>query len=419
MDLLKACLNHDGAAASETVAEMVANAQPSATWAVLMHAAAWNEQREFDTPHSTILTFSIHRMIEDLGQNARILNGETGSGLNALPRKFRESLQSTLIERLAYHLADVDHWVTEAGPRYDIDIPMDSLDNALGRYTGAIRERRQIRAAESALRLASRENPIRLLRSTASMAAEEPDKLGHAFIMPLSLLLELPQSRFTRPIQASIWHLTEYLVRKIPRKREKEFVVDERMDQMAEPTDLSAHKVHFMNSIVQYGILGHNGIFAHRIAEAAEQGIVNSSTVEWLLSMLKRNIGEKRSQKQLDARKLSVSENGTDWKEIPSRIDLPHSDDVREWLDVSEYWGAMMNLESNVFEQLVPSIDESEWPVIRAAQYAMASINGEPRASHVMLFTHAAWSLADKGLVPQSLAALQVHRMLRQYLERR
>jgi hypothetical protein len=296
---------------------------------------------------------------------------------------------------------------------------MDSLDNALGRYTGAIRERRQIRAAESALRLTTRENPIRLIRSTASMAAEEPDKLGHAFIMPLSLLLELPQSRFTRPLQASMWHLTEYLVRKIPRKREKEFVVDERLDRMAEPTDLSAHKVHFMNSIAQFGILGHNGIFAHRIAEAAEQGILNSSTVDWLMNMLKRNIGEKRILKQLDTKKLIENEKGTDWEKIPSRIDLPHSDDVREWLDISDYWSAMMNLNSNIFEQLVSGIDETEWPVVRAAQYAMASVNGEPRASHVILFAHAAWSLVDKGLVPQSLAALQVHRMVRQYLDGR
>jgi hypothetical protein len=357
-------------------------------------------------------------MIEDLDHAPASVNDDPDSALCSVPRKLRNSLQLTLVERLAYHLADIDHWKAESGPRYDIDIPMDSLDNALGRYTGAIRERRQIRAAESALRLASRESPIRLLRATASVAAEEPDRLGHAFIMPLSLLLELPEPRFTRPLQASLWHLTEYLTRKVPQKREKEFVVDDRLDQMAEPTDVSTHRILFMNSIAQYGILGHNGIFAHRIADAAQQGIVNSSTIDWLLNILKRNIGEKRSQTQLETKTLVDGKDGTDWEEVPSKIQLPHSDDVQEWFSVSDYWTAMMDLKSSVFEQMVSSIDETEWPVIRAAQYAMSSINGEPRASHVMLFAHAAWSLADKELVPQSLAALQVHRMLRQYLQR-
>ena len=60
--------------------------------------------------------------------------------------------------------------------------------------------------------LGSRPNPIRLLRMTASLGAEEPGNLGHVFIMPVSLVTELPQAEYKLPLIASLWHLAEYLV---------------------------------------------------------------------------------------------------------------------------------------------------------------------------------------------------------------
>ena len=73
----------------------------------------------------------------------------------------------------------------------------------------------------------------------------------------------------------------------------------------------------------------------------------------------------------------------------------------------------------DVFEEMIPDVPKKDWPVVRAAQYAMSALNGAPRASHVIIFTQSVWSLAEQGLIDNSLAALQVHRMLKQYLEGR
>ena len=80
---------------------------------------------------------------------------------------------------------------------------------------------------------------------------------------------------------------------------------------------------------------------------------------------------------------------------------------------------AMMDLKSGTFEAMIPNIGSEDWDSIRAAQYAMSAINGTAGASHVMIFAQAVWSLADMDLIPSSIATLQVHRLLREYLKGR
>ncbi len=46
-----------------------------------------------------------------------------------------------------------------------------------------------------------------------------------------------------------------------------------------------------LNSVINFGTLGHNAIFAHRISEAARLGLVNTNTIQWLLKKLERNVG--------------------------------------------------------------------------------------------------------------------------------
>lgn len=422
MTLFKACLNGDEPGAASLVSEMVSKSQPSAIWAILMHAAAWNEERDFDTPHSTIITRSIHQMIQELGPNPDILSVKPPTSKLKTPKDLSEPLQKALLERLAMHLAAIDHWINERGPRYNVDTRLDSLDMTMRNYTQSIRKQAQMSALSFALRLGSRDDPVRLRRMTASLASEDPDNLGHAFIMPISLVSELPQASYKLPHQAALWHLTEYLVRKVPQKQPDGFRVDDQMDKMAASTSLSKHKNLIGTSIVEYGVLGHNCIFAQRIAAAAKTGLVHSHTVDWLLDRLKRNIRVKLlTTQQLAADKLMKTKKGTDWDQLPSGIDLPHSGKVRLWLvkNATDYWDKMMELKSDVFEKIIPDISKKDWPVVRAAQYAMSALNGAPRASHVIIFTQAVWSLAEQGLIDNSLAALQVHRMLKQYLKAR
>ncbi|MHA2141249.1 MAG: hypothetical protein ACXADC_01735 [Candidatus Thorarchaeota archaeon] len=422
MTLFKACLTGDESSAKTLVSEMVSKSQPSAIWAILMHAAAWNEQRDFDTPHSTIITHSIHRMIQELGPNSDILSAKPFASKLKIPNDLIEPLQMALLERLALHLAAIDHWIKDRGPRYNVDTRLDSMDMTMRNYTQSIRKQAHMGALSYALRLGSRDDPVRLRRMTASLAAEDPDNLGHAFIMPMSLVTELPKSSYKLPHQAALWHLAEYLVRKVPRKQPDGFRVDDQMDRMAKPTSLTKHRNLIATSVVEYGILGHNGIFAHRLAAAAEKGLVDSYTVDWLLDRLKQNISTKPlTAQQLAAEKLMKKKSGTDWNQLPSGIDLPDSGKVRLWLvkNADEYWDKMLDLKSDVFENMIPDIPKKDWPVVKAAQYAMCALNGAPRASHVIIFTQAVWSLVEQKLIDSSLAALQVHRMLKQYLKGR
>ncbi|MFX0106766.1 MAG: hypothetical protein ACFE7R_00625, partial [Candidatus Hodarchaeota archaeon] len=74
MTLFQACVEGNESHAATSASDMISKSKPSALWAILMHAAAWHEQKEFDTPHSTIITFSVHRMVEELGSNPDILS---------------------------------------------------------------------------------------------------------------------------------------------------------------------------------------------------------------------------------------------------------------------------------------------------------------------------------------------------------
>ncbi len=421
-NLFQACLKADEKAAANLVTEMIGTAQPSAIWAIMMHAASWHEQTEFDTPHSTIATHSIRKMIEAVGPNSEILPDDPDQAPINVPDELKELLQLALIQRLARYLAAVDHWRPERGPRYNIDSRVESLDNIVHAYAQAVREQSHSGAFKESVILADKDEPIRLIRRTASLAAENPDNLGHAFIMPISLLLELPNSKFKLPHKGALWHLTEYLTRKVPSKKPDGMVAEEDFRKMAKPTDVSEHASLFATAAVEYGMLGHNGIFAHRIAEAASLGLVSSTTVDWLLKHLEKNIGSKTMTKtQLGIVSLLKKPSGMDWDEHPRKVGLPHSKKLRTWLqeNAAEYYGKMMDLKSAVFEESIPSIKKKGWPLVRASQYAMSTINGASGASHVIIFTQSIWSLVDMKLVSEPVAALQVHRMLRQYLKDR
>ena len=79
----------------------------------------------------------------------------------------------------------------------------------------------------------------------------------------------------------------------------------------------------------------------------------------------------------------------------------------------------MLELESSAFESMIPSLKKDDFNLVRAAQYALCSLYGRPNSSHIMIFAQGVWGLADFGLVPHDLAALQVHRMVREYLKGR
>ncbi len=420
MDFFQACLKADNREAVNAIRKMIPSARPSAIWAVLMHGAAWHEQRTYDTPHSTIMVNSIHRLIEDLGSHPGLAPEVPSKSIRIrLEEENQVAVQELLIERLALHLADIDHWNLEKGPSYNVEKSIDSPDNALRKFESTIRQKSLVGSWEAALILASKDEPIRLRRMIASLAAEEPDKLGHAFIMPVSLILELPNAEYTRPQIASLWHLMEYLVRKVPSKSPDGFSHDDNLSRLVKPISLVEYRNVFLNSVVNYGILGHNTIFAQRIADANQRGLVTKEVTLWLIEKLKRNIGSPIvSDGDLVYEKVVKKQVDTDWTQQPEIIRLPHTKDVQEWAtssDISEIWTTMTQEKSSEFENRIPEFDD-EWQTVRCCQYIMAALLSEPRASHVMIFTQAAWSLVDHNLVPSDLAALQVHRMLRKHL---
>ncbi len=421
MDLLEACLHANGREAVKAVRSLLPSVRTSAIWAIIMHAAAWHEERTFDTSHATISVYTVHRMIESLGQHATLVSEKSmANRVINLPTEQTTNLQEVLIERLAYHLADTDHWRLEQGPRYDIETRLDSRGNAVQVYIQSIRERVQMSALKAAAVLGARTDQTMLIRATASIAAEEPDKLGHTFIMPISLVTELPVSEYTRPHIATLWHLTEFLVRKVPSKAADEFGMDDKIVKFAKPTDLSPNSNLFMNAVVKYGTLGHNAIFAHRISESARRGLVNSDTIRRLLEKLQRNIGaELESVDNFSLDSLAKKQEGTDWSTFPTEISLPSSKKVSEWFSVEhgELWNSMYSLKSSTFENMIIDSTRQDWPIIRAMQYAMAAITGDIEASHPLIFTQAVWGLVDNGLVPENLAALQVHRLLREQMK--
>jgi hypothetical protein len=277
-------------------------------------------------------------------------------------------------------------------------------------------------ALKAAAVLGAREDLTMLTRATASIAAEEPDKLGHTFIMPVSLMTELPVSEYTRPHIAALWHLTEFLVRKVPSKAGDQFGMDEKIGRFAKSTDLSKEKDLFLNAVINYGTLGHNAIFAHRISEVARLGLVNEEAVQWLLKKLQRNIGKQwESTEGISLETLVNENNGTDWSVPPTEIGLPSAKRVRDWFaaEYSETWNAMFNPKSSVFEDVLLDTTKHDWSSIRAMQYAMATISGDMEASHPMIFTQSVWGLVDNGLISEALAALQVHRGLREQMKGR
>ncbi|MBY8997189.1 MAG: hypothetical protein KGD60_05615 [Candidatus Thorarchaeota archaeon] len=418
MDFFQACMKADNRQAVNGIRKMIPSARPSAIWAVLMHGAAWHEQRTYDTPHSTILVNSIHRMIEDLGNHPGLAS-DTSSARIPLEDDRKTELQELLIERLALHLSDIDHWKLEKGPSYNVEKSIDSPDNAVRKLESSIRQKNLVGSWEASVILASRDEPVRLRRVIASLAAEDPDRLGHAFIMPISLIAELPGAEYTRPQIASLWHLTDYLVRKVPSKSPDGFSQDDSPSNLVKPTDLTAYRNIFMNSVVNYGILGHNTIFAQRIVDANQRCLVTKEMTHWLVDRLEQNIGGKMvSEDEMAFDKILKSDTEADWSQKPELIRLPHTKDIEEWVttsDFSEMWNVMTHEKSSEFESRLLEFD-SDWPLVRCCQYIMATLLSEPRASHVIIFTHAAWSLVDHGLIPSDLATLQIHRMLRKHL---
>lgn len=420
MDLVEACLKAKGREAVKAVRAMLPSVRPSAIWAIIMHAAAWHEERSYDTSHATIAVYTVHRMIESLGEHSSLIteNALASQTIN-LPDEQRTSLQEVLVERLAYHLADTDHWRPEHGPRYDIRPRLDSKGNAVQIYVQSIRENVQMSALKAAAVLGAKTDRTMLIRATASIAAEGPDKLGHSFIMPTSLAMELPAPEYTRPLIASLWHLTEYLSRRVSSKAVDGFSMDEKIGENAELTDLSPNQNLFLNSVINFGTLGHNAIFAHRISEAARLGLVNTNTIEWLLKKLERNVGSDfDSSKDLDLTDVISKTKGTNWDIQPTEIGLPSSKKVREWIcaEHGDLWDAMFHQESSVFENMILEMDDDSWSIVRALQYAMVAFTGDMEASHPLIFTQSVWGLVDNKLVSDSLAALQVHRSLREQL---
>ncbi len=414
MDFFQACLKADTREAVNAIRKMLPSARPSAIWAVLMHGAAWHEQRTYDTPHSTILIYSIHRLIEDFGSHPG-LTPDAESPKITLDEDRKTSLQELFIERLALHLADIDHWNLEKGPNYNVERGIDSPDNAVRKMESTIRQKSLVGSWEASVILASREEPVRLQRVVASLAAEDPDRLGHAFIMPVSLITELPKPEYTRPQVASLWHLMEYLVRKVPSKSPDGFSHDDNLSKLVKPINLDDYHDVFMNSVGNYGILGHNTILAQRIADANQRGLLTKEMTRWLVGKLKQNIGGKMtSVDELTFDEILKREASADRSQIPEPIRLPHTNEIQDWMinDISDIWSAMTHESSSEFENRILEFHD-QFPLVRCCQYVMATLLSEPRAAHAIIFTHAAWSLVDYALIPNDLAMLQVHRMLR------
>lgn len=423
MDFLEACLHANGRAAVKSVKGMIPSVRTSAIWAIIMHGAAWHEERSFDTSHATISVYSVHRMIESLGQHSGLVDKDPiVQPVINLPEEKKTILQEVLVEHLAYYLADTDHWRLEQGPRYDIETRLDSRGNAVQIYVQSIREKVQMSALKAAAVLGARDDLTMLIRATASIAAEEPDRLGHTFIMPVSLISELPTAEYTRPHMASLWHLTEFLVRKIPSKAADGFNMDEKIGKFAKPTDIAEEQNLITNAVVKYGVLGHNAILAHRISEAARLGLVNSKTIQWLLKVLQRNIGsEVENLSEATTNDFIKKAAGTDWDALPTEISLPNTSAVGEWFtsEYGELWKLMMNRKSEAFENEIIKLGDTDWQIVRMLQYGLSAIHGDIEAPHPIIFTQAVWGLVDNGLLTEPIAALQVHRFLREQLKGR
>jgi hypothetical protein len=359
-------------------------------------------------------------MIEDLGNHPGLSpNTSSDSIKTQLEEERRMELQELLVQRLAFHLTDIDHWAPEKGPRYNVNKGIDSPDNALRRFTTSLRQKSDVGAWEASVILTTKEDPVRLRRIVASLTAEEPDKLGHGYIMPYSLIAELPNAEYTRPHIAVLWHLMEYLVRKVPSKTPDAFLKDDKLSKLVKTTDLTQFRDVFLNSIVNFGILGHNAIFAHRIAESNDQGLLTKDNVEWLVGKLKQNIGSPILPKEkitLDS--IIQKKFESDWGQEPVAIRLPQTKSVEEWLsrELSGLWTKMIHAKPDEFEKAIASLNDDDWSLVRTFQYLMSTLLGNPSSTHVIIFTQSVWNLVDRGLVPQDLATLQVHRMLRKYL---
>jgi hypothetical protein len=420
MDFFQACLKADDHAAVNGIKKMISSARPSAIWAVLMHGAAWHEQRTYDTPHSTIVVNSIHRMIEDLGSHPGLTPNTSSNSINTqLEEERRMELQELLIQRLALHLTSIDHWAPEKGPRYNVDKGIDSPDNALRKFATSVRQKSDVGAWEASVILASKEDSVRLKRIIASLTAEEPDRLGHGYILPYSLIAELPTAEYTRPQIAVLWHLMEYLVRKVPSKSPDGFLKDDKLAKLTKPTDLTQHRDVFLNSIADYGILGHNAIFAHRIAESNDQGLLKTDTVAWLVDKLKQNIGSPiLPETKMTFENMRKKKTESDWDQQPEPIRLPNTKSVEEWLssESSGLWAKMIHAKSDEFEKVITDLNDEDWSHVRTFQYLMSTLLGNPGSTHVIIFAQSVWNLVDHDLVPKDFAALQVHRMLRRYL---
>ncbi|MFX1579654.1 MAG: hypothetical protein ACFFBJ_08385 [Promethearchaeota archaeon] len=420
MDFFQACLKADNREAVNAIRRMLPSARPSALWAVLMHGAAWHEQQTYDTPHSTIMVNSIRGMIEDFGSHPGLApDVSSDSRKIQLDTEVRTSLQELFVERLALHLVDIDHWKLEKGPNYKVERGVDSPDNAVRKFESSIRQKSLVGSWEASVILASRDEPIRLRRIISSLAAEDPDRLGHGFIMPFSLIIELPGAEYTRPQIASLWHLMEYLVRKVPSKSPDGFTQDDNLKSFVKSIDVTPFGNIIRNAIANYGILGHNTIFAHRIVDANKKGLVTKEMTQWLFDKLKQNIGSKMlPDDALIYDKIVKEKIQSDWSQQPEFLRLPHTKDIQEWVssdDISDLWNTMTHEKSQEFEEKLLEFD-GDWSLVRCCQYIMAILLSESRASHVIIFTHAAWNLVDDGLIPADLVALQVHRMLRSHL---
>ena len=417
MDLFHACMNHDWKTAIEDLNKMTGSISPRAIWAILMHVGAWHDEVVYDTPHSAILIHTIKRMIEELGPNELILDDQPDRAIIAIPDEIRENFQTALLERLVYYLSEVDHQPPGKGPQYGIEQNRDSLDNAMNGYIRYIRERKITGALAAALRLTAEESHVRVIRATMTLASEKPDKYGHTFILPCSLLSEIPGPEFTRPHEATLWQLIEFLVRKAPARQPRE-IIGEELKELAVPTSLKKYKNAFKAAVMEYGQLGHNAIFAHRIVEATENGFIDENTAEGLIMKLVENTGGPPTADK-DWEEL-MGRGGTDWTSQPVKIKMIHSKYVRSWVsrEIDEYWSAIIDFKSGPFEDMIPNINKEEWSLIRAAQYVLASLYGHPRRDHIMIFAQATWALADRELISPELAALQVHRMIRENINK-
>ena len=108
---VNACLDQDLSAISSFVNDRFNERDPEYLWASLFHAATWNEQRVYDTAHSTILVHATHEMVSGLGDNPSVTEARNEFSLfQGIPQEIRFSLQYSLIEHLALNLASVDHW---------------------------------------------------------------------------------------------------------------------------------------------------------------------------------------------------------------------------------------------------------------------------------------------------------------------